>query len=181
MYCRNILLRIILDHNEVQFECWGSYEIKDANLSGRDDEKTRHFINELKKCKNVLLHGTVPTNILAKEFGRMDAFLICYDVQKDQSHGTNYHKIIEYLGIGKVIISNNVTTYRDRPELIQMVSERDNNRNLPDLFSKVISDLAVYNEPLLVKTRIDFAKDNTYERQIERIETLLMQLEHNNK
>jgi hypothetical protein len=69
----------------------------------------------------------------------MDAFLICYDIEKDQSGGTNYHKIMEYMCTGKVIIGNNITTYKNKPELVQMVNERDNNRELPALFDHVIS------------------------------------------
>ena len=41
----------------------------------------------------------------------MDAFLICYDVEKDQSKGTNYHKVMEYLAYGRPIVSNYVSRY----------------------------------------------------------------------
>ena len=59
----------------------------------------------------------VNPEILAKEFLRMDAFLICYDVEKDQSKGTNYHKVMEYLAYGRPIVSNYISRY---------ASDRDN-------------------------------------------------------
>ena len=123
--------------------------------------------------KNVLLHGSVTADVLSSELHRMDAFLICYDIKKDQSGGTNYHKVMEYLSTGKVIISNNITTYKLYPELVQMVEERDNNRSLPALFKKVITELDQFNAPPLQERRIAFAADNTYSRQIERIEKKL--------
>jgi hypothetical protein len=54
-----------------------------------------------------------------------------------------------------------------------MTIQRDNNRELPGLFRKVIDDLAHYNNPSLQEQRIAFAADNTYAAQIDRIEKLL--------
>ena len=170
---RETLLAIIKENPQVIFECWGSYTVAQSNIAGNDDEPTRAFVAELQQQLNVVLHGAVASETLAGSMRRMDAFLICYDIMKDQSGGTNYHKIMEYLSTGKVIVSNNVTTYKDRPDLLQMTAQRDNNRELPALFRKVIGDLAHYNNPLLQKQRIGYAADNTYAAQIARIEKLL--------
>jgi hypothetical protein len=80
---------------------------------------------------------------------------------------------MEYLSTGKVIVSNNITTYRDCNELIQMVYERDNNRNLPGLFKKVISELNYFNSAALQDKRIRFAEDSSYQRQVDRIEKII--------
>ncbi len=170
---REIMLRIVRENPEVVFECWGSYTGKQSNIGGSGDSLTETFIASLKKCENVILHGAVPTAVLANEMQRMDVFLICYDVRKDQSRGTNYHKIMEFLSTGKVIVSNNVTTYKDRPALVQMVKERDNNEGLPALFKEVIGHLDDYNRPARQEERRTFARDNTYETQIERIEKII--------
>lgn len=103
----------------------------------------------------------------------MDLFLICYDVRKDQSRGTNYHKIMEYLSTGKVIVSNNVTTYAGLPELVQMVEDREHNRRLPALFHTVARGLTIANSPELQQKRRAFAEDNTYHKQLDRIERFL--------
>ncbi|MEO8763499.1 MAG: hypothetical protein ABI416_04390 [Ginsengibacter sp.] len=170
---RNTLLAIILDNQEIVFEFWGSYEFKDANLSGSNDEVSINFINELRRSKNVILHGPVSTGMLAKSLQCMDAFLICYDLTVKNANGPNYHKVIEFISTGKVTISNNITTYKDEPELIQMITERENNRSLPALFKKVTADLSFYNSVSLQEKRIAFAGDNTYNKQIGRIETIL--------
>jgi len=173
---REVLLQIVRENPKVVFECWGSYASSQSNLAGSSDENTEAFIRELQAATNVILHGSIGAEKLARELHRMDAFLICYDIEKDQSKGTNYHKIMEYLSTGKVIISNNVTTYKEYPELIQMVEERDNNRNLPVLFREVISNLQHFNSPQLQERRIGFSRDNTYSRQIGRIGQLLESL-----
>ncbi len=167
-------LIIILDGNpDIVFDFWGSYDVSHSNIGGTMDVETVRFIDQLKSRKNVLLHGVIPSDQLALSIHVVDAFLICYDVERDQSKGTNYHKVLEYLSTGKVIVSNNITTYNSAPELVQMVKERTGNDQLPVLFKKVIANLGLYNSPECQEKRITFAADNTYSKQIDRIERLL--------
>src|SRR6202035_1554432 len=141
-----------------------------SNIGIASGELQHGFINRLKSMGNVKLHGPVNANALAGEFLRMDAFLICYDVQRDQSKGTNYHKIMEFLSTGKIIISNNITTYCGMPELVQMVKERNSNIELPALFRIVMEHITEHNSPEKIKNRIAFARDNLYSKQVKRIE-----------
>ena len=173
---RDCLKEIITINSAVYFHLWGTYEIKDSNISGSNDEETRQFILFLQSQRNIVLHGVVNPVDLAKAFAEMDAFLICYDVQKDQSKGTNYHKVMEYISTGRVIVSNNITAYANEPGLIKMIKERDSNKTLPALFSEVINNLQEYNSPDLQEKRIAFARNNTYKKQIERIEEKLADL-----
>jgi hypothetical protein len=108
---RPVLLDIIATFPDILFECFGAYESKNSNLGGSNDTDTTAFIEALKKAPNVILHGMVSPEKLALELRRMDAFLICYDVEKDQSKGTNYHKVSEYLVYGRSIVSNYVSAY----------------------------------------------------------------------
>jgi hypothetical protein len=170
---RTILLQIINENPGIVFECWGSYQLRQSNIGGKDDESVKTFILALQQQPNVILHGVVDAVALAKELRRMDAFLICYNINKDQSRGTNYHKVMEYISTGKVIISNNITTYSDKPFLVQMVSERDHNKALPALFSTVISDLQTYNKEEWQKARVAFATENFYTIQIQKIGELI--------
>jgi len=170
---RETFLTIISQNPNIIFECWGSYEMKESNIGGSSDIASQRFIQDLKSAPNMILHGAIAPSILAKELNRMDAFLICYDVEKDQSKGTNYHKVMEYLSTGKVVISNNITTYKEMPGLISMVSERQHNDNLPILFREVISHLDIYNSPDSIKQRKKFAEENTYKKQLSYIEQIL--------
>jgi hypothetical protein len=108
---RLVLLEIIHSYPEILFECFGSYETFSSNLGGSMNFETVDFINELKSAPNVILHGMVRPEVLSNELRRMDAFLICYDVEKDQSKGSNYHKVTEYLAYGRPIISNLISRY----------------------------------------------------------------------
>lgn len=170
---RKTLLAIITKNQDCVFEFWGSYKQAQGNVGGVEDESMKQFIRSLQAQSNVVLHGAIPSSSLAAELKRMDAFLICYDVQKDQSKGTNYHKIMEYLATGKVIISNNVTTYDNQEWLVRMVKERTNNDLLPDLFHETVSRLAIYNNEELMRKRKDYALNNTYHRQLEVIDLFI--------
>jgi hypothetical protein len=170
---RKIMLEIINENPAIVFECWGPFQPKQSNIGGVEDEPLINFIENLRQLPNVILHGTVPAGALAREFQRMDAFLICYDVLRDQSKGTNYHKVIEYISTGKVIISNNITTYQGMKELVVMANERENNKELPGLFREVVNHLHDYNNQALFDYRKSFAMNNTYMKQVERIANLL--------
>ena len=172
---REILLTIINDNPNVQFDCWGDFANRN-NLRDAESKTTDDFINKLLSKRNVHLHGLLNPTQLADAYHQVDAFLICYDVAKDQSKGTNYHKILEFVSTGKVIISNNVTTYQKFPLLVQMVNERTNNKQLPTLFNQVINNLNQYNSIELQQKRVSFASENTYENQINRIDNHLMTL-----
>jgi hypothetical protein len=166
---REILLQIICENKDVIFEFWGAFKASQSNIGGDDTAMAKSFIAKLHQHSNTVFHGVKPTEELASAFRQMDAFLICYDISKDQSGGTNYHKVMEYLSTGKVIISNNVTTYKDMPELVQMTIERDSNNKLPALFKKIIGELPLFNSMKLKENRINFARENTYHKQVDRI------------
>lgn len=170
---RETLLTIIKENPNTEFHFFGSYQAKDTNIGGDESDAALIFINELKNAPNVKLHGVLNQQQLALAYAGMDAFLVCYDINKDQSKGTNYHKLMEYLATGRVIISNNITTYNDRPDLIMMTKERDNNDALPALFRSVINSIEKYNSAGSQEARKKFASSNTYPQQLNRISQML--------
>jgi hypothetical protein len=134
---RPVLLEIIHSHSEILFECFGSYETSHSNLGGSVDHVTLKFIHELMAAPNVILHGMVSPEVLAKELRRMDAFLICYDISKDQSKGTNYHKVQEYLVYHRPIITSYISSYVSE-RLVYMNLIKTDNCKLIDLFSRML-------------------------------------------
>jgi hypothetical protein len=173
---REILLQIIRDNPEVDFHCWGSFEPRLSNIGGGQDFDTVAFVRDLQGLPNVTMFGPIGPKELASGMSHADIFLICYDVVRDQSKGTNYHKIMEYLTTGKAIVSNNVTTYQGRPDLVLMVNERDNNRRLPELFRKAVDQIDTLNAPEMQDRRKLFAGQNTYKKQVMTIEKYLEDL-----
>jgi hypothetical protein len=172
---KETLQKIIEENGNIIFDFFGSYKRSQTNIGGDENEGSEKFISFLRSKTNVTLHGTLSQQMLADKLHQMNAFLICYDIKKDQSKGTNYHKIMEYLSTGKVIVSNNVTTYQNEPDLVMMNDGRENNLQLPALFKKVMNDLDHYNNADFQQKRIAFAKVNTYPKQIERIEQKLQE------
>jgi hypothetical protein len=166
--------QIISENPNIQFEFWGNYLPKESNIGGVSDMPP--FVRFLQEKDNVKLHGPLPPEELAQAIQEMDAFLICYDVKRDYSQGTNSHKILEYLSTGKVIISNNFTNYKGRTDLINMVEDRNSNQKLPGLFSRVINNLEQYNSVEAMQKRQKYALENTYNNQIEKIERYIAQL-----
>jgi hypothetical protein len=169
---RSVFLKIIRENPSVIFECWGSSGLNDRNLDGSVDDLTLRFINELKACPNVVVHGSVPPDVLARSIICMDGFLVCYDLDAMNPIGPNYHKLIEFFSTGKVIISSYINHYAGRPELIQMV-DKFGSVSLPDLFRSVIGDLAFFNSDEKTRIRKEWAFSNTYDKQIDRIEKCL--------
>jgi len=170
---REAMLTIVKNHPEIIFDCWGEYQA-DSHAKNKERSETDFFIETLKSFSNVKLHGVLNSDNLAKAYLNVDAFLICYDVVKDQSKGTNYHKIMEFISTGKIIISNNITTYKDSPNLVQMVESRKNNLLLPELFSTTIENLDYFNATHFQIERRMFAINNSYKNQLLVIDQALI-------
>lgn len=173
---RETLLKIVDMHKDLIFDFWGEYKSSVFSFQ-KENVETDNFIEKLQSYPNVKFQGILGPKKLAEAYQNTDIFLICYDVVRDQSKGTNYHKILEFLSTGKVIVSNNVTTYCNLPNLVNMINERDNNNNLPDLFNKVVIDLQKYNTVALQQERIAFAKECSYEKNLLKIDRIINQLQ----
>jgi len=173
---RPMMQKIVCSNPDVQFEMWGAYANQTSNLgSGSMGDAEHSFIALLSDQENVVLHGPVSAQELVDGFARMNGFLICYNIEKDQSSGTNYHKILEYLATGKVIVSNSVTTYRDMP-LFRMCNSRSSNDEMPLLFTDTVEHIDEWNSEERCRQRIEFAAAHTYSKQLEKIDDAVTRL-----
>ena len=168
------LHRIISKLDRVEIHCWGA-STPEVDLNKEDVSRINQSIHSFLQSKAVHYHGKLDSRALAKAYLEMDGFLICYHPLLDFTGGGNYHKMLEFLGTGKVIISNFGETYHGTG-LVEM-SESKNNEDLPDLFNKVVSSIEHYNAPELQQNRIQFASQNTYACQVERINNFLSNIE----
>ncbi len=167
----NLIKQLVSENQNVEFNFWGPIVLKDSNIGGSNNEKIISFIKFLHNEKNVVIHGALKKEKLVKDIEDIDIFILFY-IFAPSSDRSNAHKLIEYLATGKVIVANLFSTYKDFDELIVMPKE-DNDLKLPALFKEVINNLDYYNSPELQKKRIEFALNNTYEKQIERIEKII--------
>jgi hypothetical protein len=120
--------------------------------------------NRFTTCEQQIHHHSVGTH-------RLDIY---YTINNPLI-GENYHKTLEFMSTGKVIISHCFSSYKNKPQLLQMDCNATNNSNLPDLFKAVIQDLQIHNTEELSLIRKNYAKDNLYQKQLDRIEAILQQ------
>ena len=172
---RELMLRLIAGHGQLEFHLWGPRSRDESNVGSDESLEAAAFLRALETMPNVRLHGSVRPATLANEMSDVDLLLMCYAVERDPNRGCNSHKLLEYLSTGRVVVANYVSDYADKPGLIEMVAA-DGRDKLVDLFDAVIRDLDRYNDPEHRQRRLAFALDNSYSKQIDRIEICARQL-----
>lgn len=163
----DLLQNIIQQHPDIQFHFIGPYKISGNPLGDVAADKSEEFINFLQKQTNVFLHGLVKSTEVPMRLKEFDVFLVCYKQSRYFSND-NSHKVLEYLSTGKVIVSTYLKQYENSDLII--MSPKEKNSELASLFNKVVKDIYSYNNEHLFCRRVSYALDNTYEKQIERIE-----------
>ena len=98
-----------------------------------------------------------------------DILLIAYqqDHHEDQA---NPHKMMEYLGSGRMVVCTHTTEYIAQKDLLAM---SESNEEWSALFANVVGDLSKWNSEELKQQRTNFAMENTYYKQLETIASLL--------
>ncbi|MCW5913721.1 MAG: hypothetical protein KIT66_03855 [Chitinophagaceae bacterium] len=163
--------KIITENPEIQFNIWGPVGLKDNNVSGADVTKEKqNFIQFLREQKNVVFRGVKTPDVLAKEIQEMDAFLFIYSSEKDMNEAANSHKLMEYLSTGKAVFSTFVSQFRDSGLLVM---DEPGGNDFSGFFNREIKKIGQYNTTAEQMKRISFAKDNSYRKQIDRIEKFL--------
>jgi hypothetical protein len=160
----SLLLKVVSDHPDVQFVFIGP----NGNVMD-DDPGMCEAKGRLLKKENVVFVGKVDFRALQSYYKSADILLVSYqeNYHDDQA---NPHKVMEYLGSGKVIVATHTSEYLGTDPLIVM---SHSNSEWPQLFGKVVSNLSFYNSDELQKRRKAFAMQNSYEEQILRIEMII--------
>lgn len=162
---------LLVDNNpDVEFHFFGPYESKGKYLIAEGSEDSISFINKLKVSSNVKLYGRKSNSEIAKIIRKFHLYLICY---KDtiQFQSDNSHKILEYLAAGNVIMSSFISYY-EKSDLLLM-AKKNKNEDLIRLFNSIKDNINAYNSEELRTKRIKYAEENTYYKQLERIDLLL--------
>ncbi|MDB6055106.1 MAG: hypothetical protein JWN25_2629 [Verrucomicrobiales bacterium] len=162
--------QLISDYPQVEFHIIGPMASK-SNLGGEGSGETVAFLEFINSSPNVICHGQKPPSEVARIIRDMDAFLLCYQKVPGIYDLSNSHKILEYLSTGKTVVSSRISTYEGRDLLVMGEPEE-----MKELFRKVMNDLPFYNSAGNQKRRMAFALENTYRKQIERVEAYLTDL-----
>lgn len=152
----SLFKKIISDNKEVDFLLigpWSESEIK----------------HELETFSNVYYIGTVKSEKLKHFYVSADILLLVYKADEFQEQLSNPHKMMEYLKSGKMIVATFTQEYKDL-EKIGVIAMSKMNEEYPQLFKDVIESLNSWNSATRQSARKAFALDNTYDKQIERIE-----------
>lgn len=152
-----LLSKCINNHPEVHFL-----------FVGPVDEYSREM-TRLAAQQNVTFVGRVSGEELAGYYHGVDVLLVAYKEQFQDDQTTNPHKMMEYLGSGKVIVATRTGEYEGLSPMIMM---SEFNSSWPHILSEVIGNLEYYNSEEIRNQRISFAMNNTYDIQINRIERI---------
>ena len=120
--------------------------------------------------QNVTFVGRVSSEELTRYYDLADVLLVAYKEQFHNDQTTNPHKIMEYLGSGKVIVATRTAEYES---LSPMIIMSESNSSWPHMLKAVIGNLDYYNSEKIRNQRISYAMDNTYDAQINRIEQII--------
>jgi len=122
--------------------------------------------------KNIRWWGRVNSFKIASILALSDVQLLMYKSQNfdDTKQLASPHKLMEYFSSGKVTVATYTDEYKDKRELLEMVNDSN---AFVEKFSEVVNDLDYYNSKEKQQRRIEFAKENSYEKQLKKIVTYL--------
>ena len=161
----DLLLQLATDHPEADFHLIGPTGNSNLGASERQQQLSRVL-----NLPNVRSWGAVHPSQLSKCYADLDVLLMLYQGDKYRMELANPHKLMEYLSTGKVTVCNYTDQYRHHRNLLVMADQQS---ELPALFSRVLARLSDYNAPEEMEKRRQFALENTYARNISKIEGLI--------
>jgi len=160
------LIRTVKENSQLNFVFIGP-----DTTSNLGKNVLRPELIELKKISNTKFIGQKSKNELVALMPFFDVFWLCYNAEIFPIEVSNSHKILEYLSIGKAVVANNIKTY-ENTSVLEMTTH---NTLIPIKLKEVALKLDFFNSIALMNERIAFAKENTYTKQIERIEKIINQ------
>lgn len=158
----DLILKILEDNPMVDFYFIGPHQ---SNNLSPIENKT--FITRLQALPNAHLLGAKPSRELPNYLASFDAFLLAY-----HPIIASPHKFLEYLSATRVLVATYADEYKDKTHLLRMAAANEA-ESLPELFADTIANLAYYNNAQLRAERLQYALDNTYNKQIHRISTII--------
>lgn len=159
-----IAYTLVIQNPEVDFYFIGPLSV---NKLIPQDLKT---FKKFKDIKNVQFNGVIPALEIPNYLAAMDILLVLYKAQEYKEQLANPHKMMEYLGSGKIIVASYTEEYADKNHLLLMANK---NEELPSMFKSAVFNLEVWKSKEKQMARKAFALENTYDKQIDRIEILL--------
>jgi glycosyltransferase involved in cell wall biosynthesis len=148
----------------------GNFPHIDFHFAGQ--WKSQANFNHLNNKPNFFYYGKIKAEELYSFYKKMDLLLLVYRYKEFPKQLANPHKMMEYLGAGRMIVSSWTEQYAKSPveKLIKMVRSPE---DFISAFDEVQSNVDFWNNEDIRDSRIQFAQLYTYENQINRIEKII--------
>lgn len=132
--------------------------------------KDIELVNWLNSQPNVSYIGSIEPKLLASFYDQMDILIVCYKADEYKEQLANPHKMMSYLASGNPIVTTFTEEYAKYDNLIAM---SDKNEKWSILLDEVIINFDSFNRKENRDGRLKIALENTYSKQIEKIESLI--------
>lgn len=153
-----LLLELVRGFPDVMFHFVGNYKLDGQLYSVCSD------------ARNVVWWGAVSSTLIPSILEHCDVLLVTYLAEVYKEQLASPHKMMEYMGSGKTIVATYTDEYKDKRHLLEMV---DRSSDFIGAFERVIGNLDGYNCTDKMASRIAYANENSYEKQIDNIFNLL--------
>ena len=127
-------------------------------------------VNDLKILKNVFFIGSKPSREIISWLKSFDINLVLYRSDK-RDIIINPHKMMGYFYAGKITVCSWFNEYKDVNQTFLYMT--NNNHEIPEIIAQIGSDLNYWNDKKLTAKRRNFAINNSYDKKIEAISSLL--------
>lgn len=155
MYIDNLLFEDVVRQNPgVEFLLVGP----------SDPEK--EIYRRLHQYAHVKFLGKKPAREIPALLSTADALMLVYG----RNFTSSSHKLLEYLGSGKAVISTFMSEFAEFASLVYMTFSAD---HYTELFKEALENIELLNSPDKMRARIQYALDHSYARQLDRIEELI--------
>ena len=134
--------------------------------------KNSNRLKWFRDLSNVSYMGILDSLMIQSFYTQMDILLITYLSNDYPQQLGNPHKIMEYLASGKPVVATYTSEYEGKGLLYMS----RNNNEWPSLFQDAVRNLKDYSSKDLVAERKNYALENTYNKQLDRIEEILSSL-----
>jgi hypothetical protein len=164
----NLIFKLIETYPDAQFNFIGS--TGKSNLS--HNRIKGEYLDFLKGKPNVNLLGQKESNLIPSYLRKFDVLICAYKMESDvdlKQH-SNLHKLMEYIGSENITVSTYVDEYKDKKELLGMA---ENTSDFLIKFNQVVGNVGFYNSTKLKQERMTFVLNNSYAKQLNKIEEYL--------
>lgn len=163
--------QIIQRHSRINFEFFGPFEAGNTNLGF--SATTPLVVNQLRACPNVVLHGPVPPEQLARRIRHIDLWLLCYRPELSCGRACNSHKLLEYMATGKCIVSNPMRILEEKPFSSLVLFPAGASQTILDVFANAVANIHTLNDASQQRSRASFALSRSYSLLVGEMEKIV--------